>query len=221
SNTIYFAYTGKPSASSNDNHVYVAVSKDRGATWTTPVDVGASQGINNAVFATAVAGDSNRAAVAFLGTTTGGDHQAANFKGTWYGFVTHTFDGGQTWTTVNATPNGPVQREACIWNGGGNNPCRNLLDFTDATVNDKGQMLFGYADGCIDGCETGGANTYSAKASVARQSGGRGVYSQFDTAEPALPQRAWLTGQRDDLASYLSWIAPDNGGTPITSYKIY
>src|SRR5581483_7237375 len=222
SNTMYFAYTGPvPGGVPTDNHVFVAVTKDRGLTWSTPVDVGAGAGIKNAVFASAVAGDSNRAAVAFLGTTTGGDHQAANFKGTWYGFVAHTYDGGQTWTVVNATPNGPVQRESCIWNGGGNNPCRNLLDFTDATVNEKGQVLFAYADGCIDGCETGGANTFSAKASIARQSGGRGVYAQFDPSEPAAPQRAWLTGRRDDMASYLTWIAPDNGGTPITAYQIY
>ena len=228
SNTIYFAYTGKqpggdavPVSERGDDHVYVAVSKDRGITWSTPVDIGASVGVKNAVFASAVAGDSNRAAVAFVGATTSGDHQSANFKGVWYGFVAHTYDGGQTWTTVNATPNGPVQREACIWNGGGNNPCRNLLDFNDATVDDKGRVLFSFADGCIDGCETGGPNSYSAKATISRQSGGKGLFAQFDTPEPALPQRPYLTGRRDDMASYLSWAAPDNGGSAITAYKIY
>jgi PKD repeat protein len=222
SNTMYLAYTGPaPGGVAGDNHIFGAVTKDRGLTWSTPVDVGASLGINNAVFASAVAGDSNRAAVAFLGTTTSGDHQAATFKGTWYGFVAHTYDGGQTWTTVNATPKGPVQREACIWNGGGNNPCRNLLDFNDATIDDKGRVLFAFADGCIDGCETGGPNSYSSKASVARQSGGRGVFQAFDTPEPVVPQRACLSGRRDDMASYLRWVAPDNGGSAITSYKIY
>ena len=196
-NTVYFAYTGRvPGGNSTDNHAFVAVSKDQGVTWTTPIDVGASQGIKNAVFASAVAGDSDRAAVGFLGTTTSGDHQAANFKGTWYGFVAHTYDGGKSWTTVNATPNGPVQREACIWNGGGNNPCRNLLDFTDATIDEKGHVLFAFADGCIDGCETGQANTYSSKATIAKQSGGKGVFAQFDTPEPVLPQRPFLSGRR-------------------------
>lgn len=221
SNTIYVGYTGKPSASSIDNHAYVAVSKDRGLTWSTPVDLGASHGINNAVFAQAVAGDSNRAAIAFLGTTTSGDHQSANFKGTWYGYVAHTYDGGLTWTTANATPNGPVQREACIWNGGGSNPCRNLLDFNDVTMDDRGRVMFAYADGCVDGCETGGPNSYSAKASIARQSGGKGLLALYDSVEPAVPQRPYLSGRRDDLASYLRWNAPDNGGTGITSYKIY
>ena len=218
SNTMYFAYAG---AVGSDNHMFVVVTKDRGMTWSAPVDVGASLGINNVVFPSAVAGDSNRAAVAFLGTTTSGNHQAANFTGTWYGFVAHTYDGGATWTTVNATPAGPVQRNACIWNGGGSNPCRNLLDFTDATIDDKGMVLFAFADGCINACETGGPNSYSSKATIARQSGGKGVFAINDPLEPALAQRACLSACRDDQASYLTWIAPDNGGSDITAYKIY
>ena len=226
SNTIYFAYIGKqpgtvPTAEQQDNHVYVAVSRDRGATWDPPVDVGLSVGVQNAVFPSAVAGDANRGAVAFLGTTTSGNHEAADFKGTWYGYVAHTYDGGRTWTTVNATPNGPVQREACIWNEGGNNPCRNLLDFTDATTDDKGHVLFAFADGCIDGCETGGPNSYTAKASIARQSGGKGLFAQFDMPEPVVSKSPYLTGFRDDMASYLTWNPPDNGGSAIAAYDIY
>jgi hypothetical protein len=226
SNTIYFAYVGKqpgtvPTAELQDNHVYVAVSRDRGVTWDPPVDVGTSVGVKNAVFPAAVAGDAKRAAVAFLGTSTSGNHEAADFKGTWYGYVAHTYDGGRTWTTVNATPNGPVQREACIWNEGGNNPCRNLLDFNDATVDDKGHVLFAFADGCIDGCETGGPNSYSAKASIARQSGGKGLFAQFDTPEPVVSKSPYLMGFRDDQASYLTWNAPDNGGSAIAAYNIY
>jgi hypothetical protein len=177
----------------------------------------------NAVFPTAIAGDADRAACAFLGTTTNGDHQAADFKGIWYAFVAHTYDGGQTWATVNATPNGPVQREACIWNSGGNNVCRNLLDFNDVTMDENGMVLFGFSDGCTGACETGGANTYSSKATIARQSGGKGLLHQFDPLppEPLKPQPACLSGTRDDMASYLTWVVPDNGGSAITSYKIY
>jgi PKD repeat protein len=219
--TVYFGYTGLvPGGNSTDNHAFVAVSHDRGNTWSTPVDIGASLGIQNAVFAAAVAGDPGRAAVAFIGTTTGGDHQSASFNGTWYGFVAHTYDGGQTWTTVNAS-GGPVQRNACIWNSGGNNTCRNLLDFNDTNMDDKGFVLFAYADGCVNECEAGGPNSYSSKATIARQSGGKGLLAQFDPPEPALAQRACLSGCRDDKASYLTWIAPDNGGSDITSYKIY
>ena len=219
--TVYFAWTGLVSGgNSTDNHIFVAVSHDQGNTWSSPFDVGASLGIKNAVFAAAVAGDPDRAAVAFVGTTTGGDHQAASFAGTWYGFVAHTYDGGQTWTTVNAS-GGPVQRNACIWNAGGNSTCRNLLDFNDANMDDKGNVLFAYADGCIGACETGGPNSYSSKATIARQSGGKPLLSQYDPSEPLLPQQACLTACRDDKATYLSWTPADNGGSAITSYNIY
>ena len=226
SNTIYFSYVGKqagtiPASEASDNHVYVTASKDRGLTWSAPVDIGTTVGVKNAVFPSAVAGDANRAAVAFIGTSMSGNHEAADFKGTWFGYVAHTYDGGRTWTTVNATPKGPVQREACIWNEGGNNPCRNLLDFNDATVDDKGRVLFAFADGCIDGCETGGPNSYSAKASIARQSGGKGLFAQYDMPEPVVPKSPYLTGFRDDMASYLTWNFPDNGGSAIAAYNIY
>jgi PKD repeat protein len=213
--TVYFCYVnglGRP---------HVAVSKDRGATWTNDADIGASLGIENAVFVEAVAGDSDRAACGFVGTRTAGNHEDANFKGTWYVLIAHTYDGGAHWTTVNATPNAPVQREACIWNEGGSNPCRNLLDFNEITADEKGRVLYSYADGCINDCESGGPNSYSAKATIARQSGGKGLIAAFDPAEPTVPQRPFLSGRRDDMASYLKWRAPDYGGSDITRYEIY
>src|SRR3989440_48603 len=50
-NSVYFAWVGKvPNGNNTDNHIFVSSSKDRGVTWTTPVDVGADLGIKNAVF---------------------------------------------------------------------------------------------------------------------------------------------------------------------------
>ena len=213
--TVYFSYIN------SDGHPHVAVSKDKGVTWINDADIGTTQTIGNAVFVEAVAGDPARAAVGFIGTTQTGDHQATDFNGTWYAFIAHTYDGGAHWTTVNATPNAPVQKEACIWNQGGANQCRNLLDFNEITMDEKGRVLYAYADGCIDECEAGGPNSYSSKATFARQSGGKGLLQQFDPVEPAGPQKACLSGRRDDLASYLKWNAPDNGGSDITAYKIY
>ena len=216
--TLYFAYI---SGESDGGHIRVAVSKDKGRNWTNDTDIGLPQGIRNAVFSTAIAGDPSRAAVGFLGTTEAGDHQADAFRGTWYAFIAHTYDGGKTWVTVNATPNNPVQREAGIWNQGGNSPLRNLLDFTGMTMDDKGRVIYGYADGCVDRCEAGPPNSFSAKATIARQSGGKGLFAQFDPVEPAAPQRPCLNGTRDDMAAYLRWRVPDNGGAQISAYKIY
>lgn len=213
--TVYFSYIN------SDGHAHAAVSHDKGVTWVNDFDLGASQNLHNSVFVEAVAGDGDRAAVGFLGTTQTGDHQATDFNGTWYLFFAHTYDGGAHWTTVNATPGDPVQKEACIWNQGGANQCRNLLDFNEVTMDEKGRVLYSYADGCIDDCKEGGPNSYSSKATIARQSGGKGLLAQFDVAEPLAPQAACLSGRRDDLASYLKWVAPDNGGSDITAYKIY
>jgi len=142
-NSVYLGYEA------GDGHPRIAVSHDHGATWSHSVDVGTSYGIQNTKFPEVVAGDDNRAAFAFLGTTSAGNDQAASFPGVWYLYVAYTFDGGQTWTTVNATPGDPVQR-GCIWNGGGSNACRNLLDFNDASVDKQGRVLAAYTDGCAN-----------------------------------------------------------------------
>lgn len=216
--TLYFSWVSKEV---DGGHPHVAVSHDKGVTWTDDRDLGALGGLHNAAFVEAVAGDPNRAAVGFVGTTEAGDHEADAFKGTWYVFIATTYDGGKTWAVVNATPNAPVQREAGIWNEGGSSALRNLLDFNEITIDEKGRILYAFADGCVGGCESGGPNSFSSKATIARQSGGRGLLASFDPAEPGVAQRACLSGRRDDMASYLSWHTPDNGGSAITSYKIF
>ena len=116
-----------------------------------------------------------------------GDTQSADFLGVWHLYVAFTYDGGRTWTTSDATPSDPVQR-GCIWNGGGSNPCRNLLDFNDITVDKVGRVLVGYADCCTGSCVTdptqnataGPATAQDALATIARQTGGRGLFSSFD-----------------------------------------
>jgi hypothetical protein len=182
SGTVYFGYQN------GDGHPHVSVSRDRGQTWANDQDVGTAFGLQNTVFPTVVAGDDNRAAFAFLGTPTAGDFQAASFPGVWHLYVSHTYDGGTSWTTVDATPNDPVQRN-CIWLSGGSNPCRNLLDFMDSAIDQRGRVLVGYADGCIDECITSAIAPgpsvpiigYRTRlATIARQSAGKGLLAAFD-----------------------------------------
>jgi hypothetical protein len=139
--SVYFGYEA------GDGHPRIAVSHDHGATWSASVDVGLPYGIQNSKFPEVVAGDDGRAAFAFLGTTSGGNDQSAVFPGVWYLYVAFTYDGGLHWQTVNATPGNPVQR-GCIWNGGGSNACRNLLDFNDIGLDANGRVLIAYTDGC-------------------------------------------------------------------------
>jgi hypothetical protein len=142
-NSVYFGYE------SGDGHPRIAVSHDHGQTWSPSTDVGVPYGIQNTKFAEVVAGDDDRAAFAFLGTASAGDDQAKAFPGVWYLYVAYTYDGGKSWTTVNATPGNPIQR-GCIWSGGGSNACRNLLDFNDAQIDKQGRVLLAYTDGCAD-----------------------------------------------------------------------
>src|SRR5207244_2736409 len=96
--TVYFGY------GDGDGHPKVAVSHDQGRTWTNVRDVGVPFGTNHTAFSAVVAGDGDRAAYAYLGTP---DPRAAAFgdnpswPGVWHLYVATTYDGGNTWTTVD------------------------------------------------------------------------------------------------------------------------
>ena len=242
--TAYYCYVNKQG---NEGHVHVAVGKRNGLStninWIRDVDIGASHGIINAAEVEAVGGSTGRAACGFIGTnladSPGSTYENGNFQGVWYAYVATTYDEGQTWVTVNATPNDPVQNHTGIWQqgGGGENGDRNLLDFNEITIDDKGRVLYGYSDGChtqtcIQGNNLGSGQPPNvdrgpylergAFMRVARQSGGKPLLAQFDPgpAEPVAPKPACLSATRDCAASHLSWKAPDNGGADITGYSI-
>ena len=224
--TAYYCYVNNepvPAGNPPEGHVHVAVSRDGGVTWSSDFDLGASHGIKNAAHTEAVGGSPGRAACGFLGTNVAGDYQANSFPGVWYAFIATTYDGGRTWVTVNATPNDPVQSGTGVWQQGGGHEDRNLLDFNEITVDDRGRVLYGYSDGCESpGCVAGTAgNDFTASMRVARQSGGRGLFASMDTAEPSLPKPPCLSGTRDSSGSRLTWKAPDNGGSDIVNYQIF
>ncbi|MCA1814316.1 MAG: glycoside hydrolase [Halobacteriales archaeon] len=164
-------------AMSDAGHAKVSWSRDDGASWAEPVDVGADLGIQNTELPMMVAGDAGRAAMAFYGTTTPGDDQRSSFPGAWHLVVAQTVDDGATWQVVDTTPTDPVQ-VGCIWLGGGGNACRNLLDFQGATVDAEGRILVGYADGCT--ASRCGPNGGSSLGTIARQAGGPRLFAAFD-----------------------------------------
>jgi hypothetical protein len=217
---VYFGYAD------GDTKAVIATSNDKGLTWSQSLDVGAVLGINNVVFPAVVAGDNDRAAFAFLGTPTVGGLQGPRFTGIWHVYIAHTYDGGASWITVDATPNDAVQR-GCIWLAGGANICRNLLDFMDVTVDQEGRVLVGYADGSAGGeavqaAPTATGNSYTALAAIARQSGGRRLFATFDPpATPTAPGTPFVTTERNGGVVHLSWSEADDGGSPITMYKIF
>jgi len=210
---------------SNNSAAVAATSDDHGVTWHNIADVGAVYGLKNIRYPAAVAKDANRAAVAFYGTTTPGNANASNFNGLWHLYVAHTFDGGATWTTTDATPNAPMQR-GCIWTGGGARICRNLLDFFDVTVDKQGRVEVGYVNGCPGGncaqaVPTATGNAYSATATIARQSSGRRLIAAFDPPSPtSVPGMPSITERRVGTVVNLGWSEGDTGNSPITGYQI-
>ena len=212
--TVYFGMQSK------DNHARIAVSKDKGVTWTTPVDVGAQVGVVNMAFPEVVAGDPDRAAFSFFGSTTPGSNwNQADFPGVWYLYLSVTYDGGVTWTTTNLTPNDPIQRGGIC--NGTTETCRNLLDFYDITIDKEGRILIGYDDGCVGPCVEGGGNSFTSKGAIARQSGGKRMFAAFDPPAQALPGAPSVTATSDSSGVTLTWPLPDDGGSPLTGHKIY
>ena len=215
--TVYFGWAN------GDGRAYAAVSKDGGRTWAHMQDVGRSFGIKNSVFPVMVAGDGNRAAFAFLGTTAEGAEvygEDPNHPAVWHLYVAHTYDGGATWVTVNATPGDPVQRGTICTAGTVCGGTRNLLDFNDVTIDAKGRVLVSYADGCIGDCVSGGPNSGTDLAAIARQKSGKGLYAKFD--QPlSVPASPLVSGSITGGVAHITWSTPDDRGTPITGYRIY
>ena len=158
--------------------VAVSVSRDKGQKWTKPVKLGREYKIANSRFPTAVAGDGNRAVIAYLGTAEEGDASAAAFQGSWHLYASHTYDGGKTWKTVRVTPT-PVQVGPICTAGTTCGSSRNLLDFNDMVVDRMGRVYIGFARGCLKarGCTTADRED---KAAIARLTGGRGLYKKYD-----------------------------------------
>jgi hypothetical protein len=222
------AYFAMANATGDGSQAVVATSDNAGQTWQNVYDVGATYGLKNIAYPAAVAADPGRAAVAFYGTTTAGNLSANGFRGVWHLYVAETFDGGQSWTTTDATPNAPMQR-GCIWTGGGANICRNLLDFFDVTVDHEGRVEVGYVNGCAGGncaqaSSSATGNAYTATATIARQSSGRRLVAAFDppnamnaSSAPGMPS---VTTRRVGNVVHLAWSEADTGNSSILSYKI-
>jgi hypothetical protein len=225
--------TGLPIAcdkAARSNHIYlgfmytdgrpgVAYSNNKGQSWVNVTDLGAQAGIKHIAFPEVAVGDPDRAVFSFFGTTTEGNYSAPEFPGIWHLYVATTYNAGVTWTVQNISPEGPIQRGGICGDG----TCRNLLDFYDATVDKEGRIMIAGQDGCIGGCEIGGPNSFTAKAFITRQTGGKRMFSIYDaqTAEPRLPGAPALSGSFDGTKVSLSWPVPDNGGSLITQYRVF
>jgi hypothetical protein len=219
-NRVYFGFANA------DTSGAIAYTDDEGLTWSSIYDVGAAFGIHNIAFPEVTAGDNDRAAYAFLGTATAGASSDPGFRGIWHMYAAHTYDGGNTWQTVDTTPNDAVQRGP-IWFSGGAVNYRNLLDFNDAQHDGKGYVVLAMADGCAGGhcnqvASTATGNAYTQLATIVRQTGGLSLFKINDLAQTVKrPGTPSLTVKRSGGAASLSWSLADNGGVSISKYRLY
>jgi len=212
-NTIYLGYIN------GDGRPHIAVSTDHGTNWTNDYEVGLPVGcapgdqyavcrLKSAVFPVVVAGDGDRAAFGFLGSTTGGNYQdQATYQGLWDFYVATTYDRGAHWVTVNATspPSGtadPVQRGSICLGGLLCGSDRNLLDFNDMTVDKEGRVLASYADGCVIAAQGGNCTPpnysgRSSKGAIIRQLSGRRLFAAYDVVPSSVVSRKTHTGVGD------------------------
>ena len=213
-NTIYLGWI------SGDGHAHVAHSGDEGANWQDDTDISSIIGSENSVFPIVVAGDDNRAAYAFLGTDP--SYQPTKV---WHLYIATTYDGGKHWILIDGTPDDPVQIGNVCLLGIGCDGARNLLDFNGIDIDSEGRVLVGYTDGCVNCANTKNITQSSdGHGTIARQSGGRRLFHAFDPPAEQMPPAApqFLSAVRKDSNSVLlTWLKPDNGGSPITGYNVY
>src|SRR5258708_12761784 len=100
------------SATSPGSQAVVATSDDHGATWKNVFDVGAAYKLRNVFYPAAVAADTNRAAVAFYGSTTGGHGSANSFNGVCHLYVANTSPRAHPRPTTQPPPH-PTSPHAC------------------------------------------------------------------------------------------------------------
>ena len=147
--TVYFGYAdadGTPARRGQPRQ-----GRDLGRTTRTSAPSSASRTPSSRP---SVAGDDDRAAFAFLGTTTGGNYQdAANFQGVWHLYVATTYDGGKTWVTSDATPErpGPARLDLHRRHHLRQRPQPARLHRRRPSTATAGSLV-GFADGCIDAC---------------------------------------------------------------------
>jgi hypothetical protein len=94
-------------------------------------------------------------------------------------------------------------------------------------------VLAAFADGCVtaecirgedrnnDGRLDSNDNDGTDKATIIRQKGGKRLFAAFDPPVNARPEPPLLVGTRDGDVVNLAWSIPDDGGSPITGYRLY
>lgn len=148
--TAYFMFR-----SARDHRTYMMRSADGFLTSDGPFLVSAPD-LTSTRFAGLVAGDDGKLAFGYLGTRDADSRpREAPDSTRWHLFMTFTNDAkseSPTFVTVQVTPEDDPVQIGYMWESGGSDPARNLLDFIEMTLTPDGRPLVAFADGCTSEC---------------------------------------------------------------------
>lgn len=221
-------------AQADEQGIHIALSKDEGGSWetlgqSTPGaepsnwlnltgtfhDPYTGQPLVFGAFPDLEAGDDDRVALAFMATTDPEgeepftDCSETSDQNIWHYYLAQSLDAGATWTTTRLWED-PVQIGA-IWNGGGGDPCRNLLDFNDMDMDSQGRLHVAFADGCTGECAEQYAEWRNGTADeppvgedsrdswgvILRQTTGKGLFARYDIPDSFTPPTPTTTTDGD------------------------
>lgn len=188
----YLAYIGA------DARPKLTVSRDHGATWSEPIDVGAP-GVTAAKLPSLAAGDAGRIALFYVGTTVPGGFDAtedAMAEATWHGYAAFSLDALAASpvfaTTLASETTDPLRRGPCdgrcvldptdcMIDCSVGSPVAGMFDYTNTKLHPlTGVTWTALVDLCADACAAPGATSAagaSFRASVAVQVAGTPIVS--------------------------------------------
>jgi len=170
-----------------DNKPYLSVSKDRGATWSAPIDV-AAPGVTAVNQISLAAGDAGRIAFFYIGTSIPGgaeisEDPASNAE--WFAYESislNAADDAPVFATTivgDAVRRGPclgrclIEDDVCIVTCSVGGPTKGMRDYTNTKVNPVEGMIW---TAFVDLCE-GDCADPSFRGAVAIQTGGTPILS--------------------------------------------
>lgn len=164
---VYVTWQGEA-----DRLPYVAVSRDHGRTWGTPIMV-APPGVVEVNFPAIAGGDAGRIALTFPGTTVAA---RGDLRRPWNGYVIVSTEALAeqplfTYATVNS-PSDPIHRGNC-----GPGRCAGMFDFLDIQVSAADGAVWATAvDTCMGACVTGTAAADAMDGIAVRQLSGPAMW---------------------------------------------
>ncbi len=186
--TLYAVWSERHPAQ-RETWTMLAASRDGGTTWDPPVHVDSTP--STTVFPWVTAGDAGRVAVSYYGTDSTGP-SAENIDdpdADWYVYSAFSADYGQTYAEHRTTPTALHKGDVCTSGTGCATGTRDLLDFFETDLDERGCLVTAYTDNSRDTVSPTGARSGDQLTwvGVVTQNGGDGLLAATPCGAEATP----------------------------------